>query len=244
MYNSGVYILHFEQDVPYTYAKMFGDSRHYVGTSTNIVQRIQSHLTGDGSEYTKVAHGLGINFQVAAIFPGEMFSMEQAITRLGGGSLCPICVTNGDRQLVKDRTKGLDKVSFVAAETKERRKPSDNELIDIVRSVRETFDGDKTVLAKTREECLNRGFMLPKETDIRNAMTKTPRRKASKSRKTNSKRGQPKFQPPRPKKSYSWMLGTTNRQLQSCKHCALPAEVGESVYVSKTGSWAHEKCYS
>lgn len=87
----GVYILHFKKGINHELSKKYGDSKHYVGCSENIYRRVGQHRDGTGSVITKYLLKEGVDFFVAAMFPGETYAVEAMITKLGATSFCPIC---------------------------------------------------------------------------------------------------------------------------------------------------------
>lgn len=86
----GVYILHFSQKVQHC--------GHYVGYSTNIVQRMKQHRTKtDGVGLILELFRQGGTFEPVLFFPGADMDFEYFIKRKYKGTpkLCPICQRNG-----------------------------------------------------------------------------------------------------------------------------------------------------
>lgn len=97
----GVYILHFDKPVMYMHSDTYGDSRHYVGSSPDIIKRLERHRGGRGSNMTKLAVEQGIDITLAVMFPGETLATEHQIQKFGAKHFCPFCQLN--RNPPKDR---------------------------------------------------------------------------------------------------------------------------------------------
>ena len=80
-----VYLLHFER--PYR-----GQSRHYLGYTLNLDERIALHRRGTACALTKVAFDRGIGFTVARTWPGTP-KLKRQIKELGTVNCCPLCPT-------------------------------------------------------------------------------------------------------------------------------------------------------
>jgi hypothetical protein len=78
-----VYLLHFER--PYK-----GRSRHYLGFTRNLEQRLESHRHGTACATTKLAFDRGIGFTLARTWPGTQ-KLERDIKRTGVVNCCPVC---------------------------------------------------------------------------------------------------------------------------------------------------------
>jgi hypothetical protein len=111
----GVYIIHFDKEVKYDKSQRYGDSRHYIGQSVDIGNRIAQHYLGEGSLMTKAAKSQGITMTLAAIFPGGLVEVEQHLTRFGATKLCPLCTMESTPDLSvaankERRVSGLNRV--------------------------------------------------------------------------------------------------------------------------------------
>lgn len=79
-----VYLLHF--DAPYQHA------RHYVGFSTEIDNRLEVQLRGNGAKLVKRVLEAGINIRLAKEFPNVSLRFEIQLKNRGGATKwCPIC---------------------------------------------------------------------------------------------------------------------------------------------------------
>ena len=92
----GVYLLHFNQPVKYDKANQYGDSRHYVGKSENIENRVYQHVSADGSEMTKAAAVQGIGFLLAATYPGDASDKKERYVQKNVSTLCIYCLMSED----------------------------------------------------------------------------------------------------------------------------------------------------
>ena len=95
----GVYIIHFDEAVEYDNSQRYGDSRHYIGQSTDISHRFAQHYLGEGSLMTKAAKSQGVIMTLAAIFPVGLVEVEQHLTRYGATKLCPLCTMESTPEL-------------------------------------------------------------------------------------------------------------------------------------------------
>jgi hypothetical protein len=78
-----VYLLHFER--PYK-----GRSRHYLGFTRNLEQRLENHRRGTACATTRLAFDRGIGFTLARTWPGTP-KLEREIKSSGVVKCCPIC---------------------------------------------------------------------------------------------------------------------------------------------------------
>jgi hypothetical protein len=78
-----VYLLHFER--PYK-----GRSRHYLGFTRNLDQRLENHRRGSACVTTKLAFDRGISFTLARTWLGTP-KLGRAIKSQGLIKCCPIC---------------------------------------------------------------------------------------------------------------------------------------------------------
>src|SRR3989442_8829197 len=78
-----VYLLHFTQ--------RYKHAGHYLGSSTNLTQRLQAHANGQGARLLAVVHAAGITWTLARTWEGGK-QCERKLKRQGGASRrCPIC---------------------------------------------------------------------------------------------------------------------------------------------------------
>ncbi len=77
------YLLHFSE--PYRHA------RHYLGSTTDLDQRLAGHRSGGGARLIEVITAAGIDFVLVRTWPGGR-QRERQLKKEGGRSrLCPIC---------------------------------------------------------------------------------------------------------------------------------------------------------
>jgi hypothetical protein len=81
---SVIYLLHFERS--------YKHARHYLGWTTNLEERLERHRAGRGSPLIAAAVADGIQFELAATWPGDRHE-ERRLHRYknSGARLCPIC---------------------------------------------------------------------------------------------------------------------------------------------------------
>ncbi|WUI01946.1 hypothetical protein OHR68_09085 [Spirillospora sp. NBC_00431] len=78
-----VYLLHFAR--PYKHA------RHYIGWTGDLAGRLAQHERGAGARLLQVVRGVGIEWRLARLWPGDR-GRERAIKRQGGAARrCPLC---------------------------------------------------------------------------------------------------------------------------------------------------------
>lgn len=80
-----IYLLHFERSNRH-------HTRHYLGYTENLDARLQAHRAGRGSPLVAAAVRDGIDFQLAATWPGDRHQ-ERHLDRYNNTPrrLCPIC---------------------------------------------------------------------------------------------------------------------------------------------------------
>jgi predicted GIY-YIG superfamily endonuclease len=77
------YLLHFSK--PYKHAK------HYLGTTQDLLARLQLHDAGKGARLTQVVREAGIDLQLVRTWPGNR-TLELKLKRQHNSPrLCPIC---------------------------------------------------------------------------------------------------------------------------------------------------------
>jgi predicted GIY-YIG superfamily endonuclease len=80
-----VYLLHFEEPV-------YGTSRHYIGFTNNLEQRIKQHRYGHAARLTSLARKRGISWEVARVWEdGDKVFERQLKKKSSANKLCPIC---------------------------------------------------------------------------------------------------------------------------------------------------------
>jgi len=77
-----IYLLHFNRRI--------GRSQHYLGWTTNLVQRLEDHRAGRGGKTTARFRAAGIGFELAAQWPGSTDD-EKRLKNKNLRSLCSIC---------------------------------------------------------------------------------------------------------------------------------------------------------
>jgi hypothetical protein len=79
-----VYLLHFERS--------YAHARHYLGYTEDLEQRLATHRAGRGSPLIAAAIAGGIQFELAATWPGDR-TLERRLHRYKNSRarLCPIC---------------------------------------------------------------------------------------------------------------------------------------------------------
>jgi len=82
-----IYIIHL--DTPLHHA------RHYIGFTTDIWQRFETHATGQGSPYLRAALIEGCVFRVVRLIEGDRTRERILKNRHGAAVFCPICSGEG-----------------------------------------------------------------------------------------------------------------------------------------------------
>lgn len=78
-----VYLLHFDQ--PYQHA------RHYLGSSDDLLARLEAHRCGRGARLMEVVVTVGIGFVLARTWPGGRDVERRLKNQHNAPRLCPIC---------------------------------------------------------------------------------------------------------------------------------------------------------
>jgi predicted GIY-YIG superfamily endonuclease len=85
-----VYLLHFEEPV-------YGTSRHYVGFTTNLDQRLAMHRAGHGARITSIARKKGIAWELAFVWEEGDKVFERLIKKKGTFKrFCKFCTPPPD----------------------------------------------------------------------------------------------------------------------------------------------------
>lgn len=91
-----VYLLHLDSPL--------GHSRHYMGFSTNVPQRLDRHRLGRGARMLAAAREAGIGFRLVRSWGNVSPSFERRLKRRKEGPrLCPVC---NPGSALKNATKG------------------------------------------------------------------------------------------------------------------------------------------
>lgn len=86
MKTSVVYLLHFERPISERHT-----CQHYLGSCTDLVERMGEHLAGRGARLTQVALERGIGFYVVSTWLGDKTVERMLKKRKMGKRLCPYC---------------------------------------------------------------------------------------------------------------------------------------------------------
>lgn|GEM_PF-2567292 len=83
---SVVYLLHFDAPICPGHP-----TRHYLGWTCNLQERLHLHAQGRGARLTQVALERGITWQVAAVWPGDRGYERLLKLRKNTPRMCPVC---------------------------------------------------------------------------------------------------------------------------------------------------------
>jgi len=86
--NGIVYLIHFNEPLHH--------ARHYMGWTTNLIERLHAHETGNGSRIMEVISDKEITWQLVRTWPGGRVLERQFKRQKHNPRFCPIC--NGDTQ--------------------------------------------------------------------------------------------------------------------------------------------------
>ena len=78
-----IYLLHF--------AEAYKHAKHYVGFTTNLDERLESHARGTGARLLEVITQAGIAFQLARTWKGSRKTERRIKNRKEAPALCPVC---------------------------------------------------------------------------------------------------------------------------------------------------------
>jgi predicted GIY-YIG superfamily endonuclease len=86
---SCIYLLHFEEPLSH--------AQHYLGSTTDLEERVRRHRAGQGARLTQVLHERSRAWKLAAVFmphspTASVRGLERAAKqRHGAAAYCPIC---------------------------------------------------------------------------------------------------------------------------------------------------------
>jgi class 3 adenylate cyclase len=70
-----------------------GGAQHYLGTTKNLAQRLETHRAGLGAKILAAANVRGITYSVVRTWPGGRDVERQLKARHGANRLCPTCTS-------------------------------------------------------------------------------------------------------------------------------------------------------
>ena len=85
-----VYLLHFSQPLG-TPDNPRGQAQHYIGSTSNLGQRMAEHRAGDGAAIMRACKERGIAFALVRTWPGGRQEERRLKKRHNARQLCPIC---------------------------------------------------------------------------------------------------------------------------------------------------------
>jgi predicted GIY-YIG superfamily endonuclease len=83
------YLVHLDQALGSNHPR--GRARHYLGTTTNLAQRLESHRSGKGARMLAAAAAKGIAFDVVRTWPGGRDVERQLKAQRNAPRMCPRC---------------------------------------------------------------------------------------------------------------------------------------------------------
>jgi predicted GIY-YIG superfamily endonuclease len=89
VHTSTVYLLHFSRPLHH--------ARHYLGSTSDLDQRLNEHRSGQGARLLEVITDLGISFELARTWEGDRKPERRLKNRHNAPRLCPICSPPGVR---------------------------------------------------------------------------------------------------------------------------------------------------
>ena len=78
-----IYLLHFSGAYKHT--------RHYVGFTTNLEQRLDEHVKGQGARLVQVLIGTGLTFELVRTWQGTRKDKRRIKKWKCAPRLCPVC---------------------------------------------------------------------------------------------------------------------------------------------------------
>lgn len=78
-----VYLIHFQ--TPFKHA------RHYLGSTENLLERLEAHQKGNGSRLMEVIGEAKIQWKVSRTWVGDRKLERDLKSRKNGPRLCPLC---------------------------------------------------------------------------------------------------------------------------------------------------------
>ena len=88
------YLLHFSTKLGNP-ANPYAMAQHYLGTATDLAERLAEHRAGGGAKITAAAAVRGIGFDVVRTWPGGRDLERRLKRRKEGPRLCPVCKGTG-----------------------------------------------------------------------------------------------------------------------------------------------------
>jgi hypothetical protein len=83
------YLVHLDQKLGTDHPR--GGARHYVGTTINLDQRLETHRAGKGARMLAAAVDRGITFDVVRTWPGGRETEKRIKAQRNAPRLCPAC---------------------------------------------------------------------------------------------------------------------------------------------------------
>jgi hypothetical protein len=84
------YLVHLERRMGSSHPR--GGARHYVGTTINLAQRLETHRAGKGARMLAAANQRGISYDVVRTWPGGRDVERQLKRQRNAPRMCPTCV--------------------------------------------------------------------------------------------------------------------------------------------------------
>lgn len=78
-----VYLLHF--------SKAYKRVRHYIGSTTNLEERVREHMNGQGSKLMKAVSKAGIKVTIARTWSGDRNFERFLKNQKNSKRFCPLC---------------------------------------------------------------------------------------------------------------------------------------------------------
>lgn len=88
-----VYLLHFSRPICPS-----RPTRHYIGWTSDLDERLRKHRKGKGSRLCQVARERGITFTLAEVWQGDRQLERQLKSFKNAPKLCPLCYREPERQ--------------------------------------------------------------------------------------------------------------------------------------------------
>jgi predicted GIY-YIG superfamily endonuclease len=89
--NPVCYLIHLDQRLGSDHPR--GGAGHYLGQTTNLANRLETHRSGKGARILAAANDRGIGYSVTRTWPGGREVERRLKAQHNGPKLCPRCTT-------------------------------------------------------------------------------------------------------------------------------------------------------
>jgi len=85
-----IYLIHFDEPLG-DLANPRGQARHYLGFTTDLESRLDTHASGNGSAIMAAVTKAGISWRLARVWRGDRSAERRLKNQHNSPRFCPIC---------------------------------------------------------------------------------------------------------------------------------------------------------